>query len=241
MINNKYFPFRLSASLTLVAFMLCQVSLPAQAQSNNQSDVTGLNVTNSDISGGRFAPSPGGRGGSFSVTIIRSINQSAVNVFSQLSGGSLVVPGGVSIPPRVQQTLLILLFPDSVPNNSASFNPKAIALILSGGEGSRTAPFALRLVNSLRGLFGRNSHGRHHARIEVNPSKLLVAVSDYDKAQMKIASSNSGIKVNPSELLAAVKAYNDLINNSSAEFLNNPPPELLAIRSVLLQLMKGVK
>lgn len=57
----------------------------------------------------------------------------------------------------------------------------------------------------------------------------------------QLAASLGGLlangRVNPAKLAAAVNAYNAVINASSAQFLNNPPPELRAIQSVLSQLV----
>jgi hypothetical protein len=50
-----------------------------------------------------------------------------------------------------------------------------------------------------------------------------------------------GYKVDPKRLLAAVAAYNALIKASRAEFLKTPPPELLAIREILSQLVEAAR
>ncbi|MBO3463500.1 hypothetical protein G7B40_009990 [Aetokthonos hydrillicola Thurmond2011] len=213
MINIKHFPFRLSVSLTFVAVMLFHACLPAQAQTGNQSDVTGSIVTTSDVSGGRFSPSKteggGGRVEFENNTIETSVNQSAGIVLNQLAINNLSLPTGQSISPQIQQAVLSLL--TTVPSSNG--NQSQIVNELSAGGNASTRVEVRQLVNSLKGLIKTISRN----------------------------GNNSQIKVNPSKLLGAVNAYNKLINNSSAEFLNNPPPALLAIQSVLSQLLNSVQ
>ncbi|MDF5718306.1 MAG: hypothetical protein PUP93_31675, partial [Rhizonema sp. NSF051] len=48
-------------------------------------------------------------------------------------------------------------------------------------------------------------------------------------------------RVNATRLLAALNAYNNIIDRSSAQYLGNPPSELLAIRSVLMQIIDSIR
>ncbi len=61
----------------------------------------------------------------------------------------------------------------------------------------------------------------------------------------KLAESLLGLlrggRVDSKKLLAAVAAYNALIKASSDEFLLNPPPELVAIRAVLAELVSAAE
>ncbi len=61
----------------------------------------------------------------------------------------------------------------------------------------------------------------------------------------KLAESLLGLlrggRVNSKKLLAAVAAYNALIKASNDEFLLNPPPELVAIRAVLAELVSAAE
>ncbi len=213
MINIKHFPFHLILSFTFgSAFILCQASLPALAQKGNQSDVTGAIVTSSEVAGGTFAPSPAGERGRVaftSNTVRAAVNQAALNVLNQLSINAITSLAGNPIPAGTQQTLLsVLTAPRSVQVNAGS---RQITNALSSVQGGPTDnQAAQQLVNSLQGLLKTNS---------ASPRQI------------------SNVKVNPAQLMAAVKAYNNLINGSSAQFLNSPPPELLAIRSVLSQLI----
>ncbi len=59
----------------------------------------------------------------------------------------------------------------------------------------------------------------------------------------KLATSLFGLfannTVNPTRFVTAVKAYNAAIAASGSKFLNNPPPELLAVQSVLSTLVNS--
>ena len=219
MINIKHFPFHLILSFTFgSAFILCQASLPAQAQKGNQSDVTGASVTTSDIAGGTFAPSPAGGRGQVAFTSSTDqviVNQAAVKLLNQLITITLTSSVDSSIPSGTQQNLLsVLTASGSLQANASIGFTSALSSSVQGGP---TVKQAQQLVNSLKGLLKTNP-------ATANPSSRQV----------------SNVKVNPTRLVAAVKAYNDLINASSAQFLNNPPPELLAIRSVLSQLINSL-
>ena len=216
MINIKHFPFNLILSFTFgSAFILCLASLPAQAQKGNQSDVTGAIVTSSEVAGGTFAPSPaGGRGqvAFTSNTVQAAVNQAALNVLNQLSINAITSPAGNPIPAETQQTLLIVLTASGSVEANAGIGQ--ITNALSSVPGGPTVTEVQQLLNSLQGL------------LKTGPATATKSLKQV-----------SNVKVNPTRLLAAVKAYNNLINASSAQFLNNPPPELLAIRSVLSQLI----
>lgn len=235
--NIKYSRISLSLISTW-ALILCQISQPASAQTGNQSDVTGAivttgditggaflrtradftgtNITTSDVKGGVFSPSPSGgkviQGVVFATPSVQiAVNQTALNILNRLSLNSFTSLSGQPIPIETQQTLLRLLtFKGSVQLNTDS---DPIAKALSGVPGSPTAEQVQQLVNNLRGL------------LQTDRSK-----------QTRLANG----RVNAIRLVSAVNAYNNLINNSSAQFLNNPPPELQAIQSVLLQLVNRV-
>ena len=210
----RIFPFHLGLSFTfLSAFLLWQASPPAQAQTGNQSDVTGAIVTTSDISGGAFTHSqPGGRGVAHfsSFTVQTVVNQAAITVLKQLNINSLTSPTGTSISPETQQRLLLILTASKSVPEKASF--AQIITALSSDQGGSTASEARQLAASLEGLFKTRSTTATSPKVSINANRLL----------------------------AAIKAYNQLVNHSSAQFLNNPPPELVGIRSVLSELIKAV-
>jgi hypothetical protein len=235
--NIQYSRFSLGL-ISAWALILCQISQPASAQTGNQSDVTGAIVTTGDITGGAFfrtrtdftgtniitgdvkggvfSPSTNGgrviQGVVFAKRLIQiAVNQTALNILNRLSLNSFTSLSGQPIPIQTQRTLLgLLTSKESVQLNTDS---DPIAKALSGVPGSSTAEQAQQLVNSLRGL------------LQTDRSK-----------QTRLANG----QVNAIRLVGAVNAYNNLINNSSAQFLNNPSPELQAIQSVLLQLVNPV-
>ncbi|MBD2336415.1 hypothetical protein H6G64_05345 [Calothrix sp. FACHB-156] len=237
--NIKHFPFHLSLGFTFaLALITCQTSQPAAAQFNNQSDVTGVIVTTGDISGGGFNQNPSTTNGGVVTTTDNisgnittpavgrdlniqkavfvkpslqiALNQTALNIFNQLNTNSLTSQTGQSIPSATQKALLSVL----VASRGGQKNTanEQITKALSSFEGGPTLEQVQQLANSLQGL------------LEGNRGK-------------KVAADGG---VNAIQLLIARNAYNNLINNSSAQFLNNPPPELTAIQSILLPLIKSV-
>ncbi|MEH1823869.1 MAG: hypothetical protein V7L22_00645 [Nostoc sp.] len=282
MINIGYFPLRLSLSFTFgAALMLFQTSLPAQAQTGNQSDVTGAIVTTSDITGGNFTkPSAGGNVqvvfSSYSVQVV--VNDAALEILRQLNINSLTSPDGNPIPFETQQTLLsVLTASRSVQGNAND----RLTNSLSSVQGGSIVNQAQQLVNSLQGLLTIDSAiTTKLADVQFNESQLNAVVnpqnavnidnfniipipenaslniftaSKYEQGNPELFTTIStegllnlmlvqvqNVKINPTRLMTAVKAYNNLIDNSSAQFLNNPPPELLAVQSVLSQLIKSL-
>jgi hypothetical protein len=247
--NIKHFPFHLSLSFTFaLALITCQTSQPAFAQSfNQQTDNTTNILTTGDITGGTFYPNSTGnnQGGTFPYSVTRgrfikgavfansstqaAVNNAALAVISNLSTNSLNSPTGQPIPSQTQQNLRSLLTSSSecVPSTddnrgqstdaSNRDNTNActgqITGALSNVEGNPGLDRVQQLANRLEGLLKTNS-----------------------SQTTELANG----RVDPIRLVEVVNAYNDLIDNSSAEFLNNPPPELLAIQSVLLQLVNSV-
>ncbi|BAY31743.1 hypothetical protein NIES2107_36290 [Nostoc carneum NIES-2107] len=235
--NIKQFPFHLGLGFTFaLAFITCQTSQPASAQYNGQTDVTGVIVTTGDITGGTFnqnpAPTAVGTTTDFSsgsittpavgrnLNIQRAVfaksslqfalNQTALNIFNQLNTNSLTSQTGQSIPSATQQTLLSVLIQSRGGQKNTA--TEQITKALSSVEGGPTLEQVQQLANSLQGL------------LEGNRGKKVAA--------------DGGL--NAIQLLIARNAYNNLINNSSAQFLNNPPPELTAIQSILLPLINSV-
>ncbi|MEH1823010.1 MAG: hypothetical protein V7L31_28695 [Nostoc sp.] len=280
--NIGYFSFRLSLSFTFgAALMLFQTSLPAQAQTGNQSDVTGAIVTTSDITGGTFTkPSVGGNVqvvfSSYSVQVV--VNDAALEILRQLNINSLTSPDGNPIPFETQQTLLsVLTASRSVQGNANDRLTNSLSSVQSGSIVNQ----AQQLVNSLQGLLTIDSAiTTKLADVQFNESQLNTAIntqnavnidnftitpipenaslniftgSKYEQGNPELFTTIStedilnlmlvqvqNVKINPTRLMIAVKAYNNLIDNSSAQFLNNPPPELLAVQSVLSQLIKSL-
>ena len=109
-----------------------------------------------------------------------------------------------------------------------------------GGEAASSGVQGMLLV-VLTGGVGSHS--------QLSPSNPLIRILGQGEAPqtlvLKLAQSLLGLlqgnKVDPKRLLAAVAAYNALIKASSAEFLQNPPPELITIRAVLSELVNAAQ
>ncbi len=240
----KRFPFYLGLSFAFSAVMLCIASLPVQAQRGNQSDVTGAIVTTSDIKGPFFDSTPQrGSQVEFSYGLRRVVSEASVKVIQDLNGNSLTLVSGRPIvtfhsppckiaetqpletlecerlrpiPPETQQSLLRIL----LASRSTEVNPTSqqMTKALSGVQGGPTVEQAEQLTDSLRGLL-------KNFRLTTNRSQ----------TQQRYR------RVSVTQLLAAVKAYNNIIDHSSAQYLSNPPSELLAIRSVLTQITTSIR
>ncbi len=214
----KRFPFYLGLSIAFSTVMLCQASLPVQAQRGNQSDVTGAIVTTSDIKGPFFSPTPQ-RGSTLEFSnygLRRVVSEASVKVVQDLNINSLTSVSGRPIPPQTQQSLLrILTLTRSVDVNPTS---QQITRALTGVQGGPTVDQAEQLTDSLRGLL-------KNFRVTTNRSQ----------TQLKYR------RISATQLIAALKAYNNIIDRSSVQYLSNPPSELLAIRSVLTQITTSIR
>ncbi|MDF5732331.1 MAG: hypothetical protein PUP92_31105 [Rhizonema sp. PD38] len=217
----KRFPFSLSLSVAFSTVMLCQASLPVQAQRGNQSDVTGAIVTTSDIKGPFFSPTPQrGRGGvvRFNSNGLRRVaSEASIKVIDQLNLNSLTSVSGRPIPSQTQQSLLRIL----LASRSTEVTPTSqqITKALSGVQGGPTVQQAEQLVDSLQGLL---------KNFRLTTTIRLQAEVRYRR-------------ISATRLLVALNAYNNIIDRSSAQYLSNPPSELLAIRSVLTQITDSIR
>lgn len=155
----KHLPFSLGLGLTLaVAGIVAQTSL-AQAQSGNQSDITGVIVTTSDIVGGF---NPGGdrrRIIAFRTSQIQdAANDAAVSINQQLEQQNLPIVATdtrIAISGAVQQNLAVIL--TNTGNVDASVTLIVNSLVSAGAD--RT--LAQNLVSSLVGL---TANGRVRAQ-----------------------------------------------------------------------------
>ena len=207
----KKIPFCLGFALGSV---LLSGTLPAKAQTGNQSDISGASVTSSSITSGAFTPqysSNGGSGGGGSFSEIKfaapsavaNVNKAAGAVSSQLGLGKVpVIATNISpntvISAAVQQVLQSVL----TKTGSVGANSKQIVNALTNTPGATTTTLAQKLVSNLKGL-------------------------------------TAGGKVSPTQLVAAIKSYNDVIDTTSNGVLSDPPQELLAIQSVLATLVNA--
>ncbi len=218
----KRFPFSLSLSVAFSTVILCQASLPVQAQRGNQSDVTGAIVTTSDIKGPFFSPTPQrgrgtGAGGQVefnSYGLRRVVSEASVKVIDELNSNTLPSASGRPIPSETQQSLLRIL----LASRSTEVTPTSqqITKALTGVQGGPTVQQAEQLTDSLRGLLKNFRISREQGEVRYR-------------------------RVDATRLLAALNAYNNIIDRSSAQYLSNPPSELLAIRSVLTQITASIR
>ncbi|MDZ7958338.1 MAG: hypothetical protein RMY34_10625 [Aulosira sp. DedQUE10] len=228
--NIKHFPFHLGLSFTFtLALITCQTSQPASAQYNGQSDGSGVIVTTGDITGGTFSGTQSTTGGTLTTGDING------NTLPQVGAGRGVRQIVVFAKPYIQnslnQTALQILNQLST-NNFTSQAGQAIPLgtqqillnVLTESVESKTS--IEQITQALSSVEGSQQLAKSlEGLLQTNKSK-------------KISLANG--RVNAIQLVLAMNAYNNLINNSSAQFLNNPPPELKAIQSVLLQLVNSV-
>lgn len=171
---------------------------PVQAQIGNQSDTTGAIVTTSDITGGAFAPSGGGRR-----TIVFRTNQIKNSVYSaagtlnqQLAARVLpIVATGpqAAIPAAVQQNLECVLTGGNCIDEVVS------ALVNAGADPT----LARNLVSSLRGL---TDSGR------VDAAQFDAVVRAYNAF---INSSNAAILSNPPGELRGIQSILSILLNAS--------------------------
>ena len=144
------------------------------------------------------------------------VSEASVKVIDELNLNSLTSVSGRPIPSQTQQSLLRIL----IASRSVEVNPTSqqITRALSGVQGGPTVVQAEQLTDSLRGLL-------KNFRITTNREQREIRYS----------------RVSATRLLAAVRAYNNVIDRSSAQYLSNPPSELLAIRSVLTQITNSIR
>lgn len=113
--NIKHLPLQLSLGFALALLGAVAQTPQAQAQSGNQSDITGVIITTSDVAGG-FNFSGGDRRKLIAFAspgIQSSVNSAALSINQQLEQQSLAVvatdASQTAVSITVQQTLLIIL------------------------------------------------------------------------------------------------------------------------------------
>ncbi len=199
-IKREHLPlgFALGCSLVLGG------TLPAGAQTGNQSDITGVITTTSDIAGGAFAP--GGTITTFTNPDIQAaVDEAAALISTQLAGGALPVAATntpiTSISATVQQSLQSLL--TETGNVAAVSSQIESALINAPGATNTTENTTLvrNLITSLQGLTAGGS---------VSPPELVAAAEAYNA--VIDASSGDFLTNPPPELLAIQSALSRLVN-----------------------------
>jgi hypothetical protein len=192
--NIKHIPLTLSLGLAVAISGLFSGTPQAQAQTGNQSDVTGTVVTTSDLVGGF---SPGGD---------RRINQAFRSVVIQNAVNTAAVSANQLM---AQANLPIVAFGPRTAISEIAQRNLECACTRSSNAKSCVSEIERDLVNA-----------------GANPTLARNLAASFEGL-------TAGGRVEAAKLVIAVRAYNALINNSSAEFLSNPPESLRAIQSVL--------
>lgn len=197
--NIRHLPLPFALGFVLGISSVVSNTPKAQAQSNNQSDITGTIITTSDIVGG-FATGGGRRAiTAFRTPQIRNaVNRAANSVNVQLASGNLPVVATVTptaIPGAVQQSLQCVL--TRTGNVDVCARQVEIALVNAG-----TSPTVSRnLVSSLRGLTARG---------QVDPAKFRTVVAAYNA--LINTSSDEFLSTPPEELRAIQSVLAVLLN-----------------------------
>jgi hypothetical protein len=148
--NIKHLPLQLSLGFALaISGAVCQTP-QAQAQSGNQSDITGVIITTSDVAGG-FNFSGGDRRRLIAFAspgIQSSVNSAAISINQQLQQQSLAVvatdASQTAVSVTVQQTLLIIL--TNTTNVDARVTQFVNGLVNAGAEANVSRNLVLSMV-----------------------------------------------------------------------------------------------
>lgn len=204
----------LGLGFALGTSLLLSRTLPAGAQ--NQSDVTGPIITTTTT--GPIITTDG------TGTNITTNNRNRI-AFSNFGIVRAVNTASLTLTAQLNNGSLAV--PVSLNRNATAIPPEVQRILLAILRGQS--------LDNASGSVLVNRFARALSSAPGGPSEQLAR---------NLATSLSGIfapnnTVNPTRFVAAVKAYNAAIAASSGEFLNNPPPELLATQSVLSTLVNS--
>jgi hypothetical protein len=203
--NIKHLPLQLSLGLALTILGVVDQTPKAQAQSGNQSDITGAIITTSDVAGG-FNFSGGDRRRLIAFAspgIQSSVNSAAISINQQLQQQSLAVvatdASQSAISVTVHQTLLIIL--TNTTNVDARVTQFVNGLVNAGAE----ANVSRNLVLSMVGLTAKGN---------VEAAQCQSVIRSYN-----VFIENSSIELltnNPDELRAIRSVLAQLLNAAYA-------------------------
>jgi hypothetical protein len=182
----------------------------AAAQTGNQSDVTGIPITTSSVVSPVFTVSVGGavRVITFITPQIAQSYQATSARVNALLSSQTFVNQDGAEPPPTTQNLLYEV--SSGGSASADAAARLVAILTANNASPTAVANAEAFVESFRGLLARG--------IAMDPRFF-----------------NS---LTATQLANAVAAYNAFVDSSNAGFLAAPPPELAALRSILLDLTR---
>jgi hypothetical protein len=150
--NIKHLPLQLSLGFALaISGAVCQTP-QAQAQSGNQSDITGVIITTSDVAGSfNFSGGGGDRRRLIAFAspgIQSSVNSAAISINQQLQQQSLAVvatdASQAAVSVTIQQTLLIIL--TNTTNVDARVTQFVNGLVNAGAEANVSRNLVLSMV-----------------------------------------------------------------------------------------------
>jgi hypothetical protein len=201
---------KLPEGVLLVALACGLCPALAAAQVGNQSDITGIPITNSSVVSPVFSVSVGGAVRVITFVtpqVAQSYQQTSARVTAQLGSQTFTSRDGVRPPAGTQN----LVYEVASGGSTSAAAANRLVGILTTNNGSPSAlTNAEAFVESFRGLLARG--------IAMNPQFY-----------------NS---LTATQLANAVAAYNAFIDSSSEGFLSAPPPELSTIQSVLADLTR---
>lgn len=203
--NVKHLPLQLSLGLALAITGIMTQTPQVQAQSGNQSDITGPIVTTSDIVGGfNFEDDREERLAFASAAIQEAVNNAAVTINQRLLALTLPIVANdpntaTPIPEPIQISLA------NVVTNSGNVDNSVILLVNDLVEGGADRALAQELVVNLKGL---TSGGR------VAPSKFQTVTRLYNTLIAR--SPREFFLKNPNALRAIRSVLAILLNSALA-------------------------
>lgn len=188
---------RLPALGAIVA-MLCLVAVPGLAQTGNASDVTGVNITSSGITGGVFTPAPhtAVNPNASTALVTSAVEAAATSVRSSLESGN-ITGGGIGISGAGVSAVGVLMA--SAQSPAAVLAQVSTALSTSGaGAGTVNA-----LASGLTGLLAKPT-----------PAAVTGAVSAFNAFVAQ--ASASFLAHPPTEFQAIYAALSSIVSSGNA-------------------------
>ncbi|HVZ77016.1 MAG TPA: hypothetical protein VG818_03445 [Gemmatimonadaceae bacterium] len=201
-------PSSSSRNARLALALIALVPAAARAQKGNESDVSGVPVTTSNVVSSVFSPTLGGaiRVLTFiTPQVARDYQQTTARLSAQL-GSQVYTGAGGYRPPAATQNLLYELMSGGSASNAAG--ARLVQALTAGNASPDAVANAQQLALSLRGILSRG------ASVDPRYFNTLAAT----------------------QLANASASFNAFIDASGEGLLSSPPPEVQAIHAVLATL-----